>query len=218
MNGVIGEENGFQHFRGGLAIHQQAGFGGFLQIDGLLDGNEGADAHLGQALDGLDDDLDVFPLFAAGGEEGVGAQFSQNPAQFRLEDDQDGNRGEGHELSQQPAQHFQMEHEGQDGQAQDKQNKAINHRRAPRAADEFEAVINADRHDGDLQNRPPAVMNHVYYVRHLFAVPSTLRSFATPRASPPHRDNGSGAPHFPPPNTRRPGMEPDGLRRRPIVP
>ncbi len=191
MDGIVGKENGFQHFRRGLAIHRHAGFGGFLQLDGLLDGDERADADFGQALDGLDDDLDVFALFAAGGEKRMGAQFSQNPAQFRLENNQDRHRGEGDEGTEQPAQHFQMEHVGHDRQAQDQQDKAVNHRRSARAAHEFEAVVDAHRQNGNLQHRPPAVMHHVldrppgvkhflYHVRHLFAVRSALRSSATP--------------------------------------
>ena len=65
---VIGKENCFQHFGCSLAIHGQAGFRGFLQIDGLFDGDQRADAHFGKTFDGLDDDFDVLPLLTAGGE------------------------------------------------------------------------------------------------------------------------------------------------------
>ncbi len=88
VNGVVREEDGFQHLRRGLAIHGDAGLDGFLELDGLLDGDERADAHVGQALDGLDDDLDVLALLVGGGEERQVAQLRQHPAQFRLEDHQ----------------------------------------------------------------------------------------------------------------------------------
>ena len=88
MNGVVREKNRLQHFRRGVAIHLDAGLDGLLQLDGLLDGDERADFHVGQAFDGLDDDLDAFALFARGGEERQVAQFGQHPAQFRLENHQ----------------------------------------------------------------------------------------------------------------------------------
>jgi hypothetical protein len=85
---LFGKENRLQHFRRGVAIHRHAGLDGLLQLDGLLDGDERADFHLGQAFDGLDDDLDAFALFARGGEQRQVAQLGQHPAQFRLENDQ----------------------------------------------------------------------------------------------------------------------------------
>src|SRR5436190_22852425 len=70
MDGVIREENRFEHFRRGFAIDPDAGLDGFAQLDGLFDGDEGADANVGETFDRLDDDLDIFALLAGGGEDG----------------------------------------------------------------------------------------------------------------------------------------------------
>ena len=82
---VVREENGLEHFRRRVAIHLDAGLDGLLQLDGLLDGDERADFHIREPLDGLDDDLDAFALFARAGEERQVAQLAEHPAQFRLE-------------------------------------------------------------------------------------------------------------------------------------
>ena len=69
VDGVVGEEDGFEHFGRGFAIHNQARFDGFAQLDGLFDCDQRPDAHIGQALDGLNDDLDVLALLMGRGEE-----------------------------------------------------------------------------------------------------------------------------------------------------
>ena len=68
MNGIVRKENRLQHFRRDVAIHLDAGLDGFLKLDGLLYGDEGSDLHVGEALDGLDDDLDAFALLVGAGE------------------------------------------------------------------------------------------------------------------------------------------------------
>src|SRR4029434_7553564 len=59
---VVREENGLQHLGRRLAINPDAGFNGFLELDGLLDGDERADPDLGEAFAGLDDDFNVLAL------------------------------------------------------------------------------------------------------------------------------------------------------------
>src|SRR5947207_7451215 len=63
VNGIVWEKNRFQHFGGGDAIDGNAGLDRFLELDGLLDGNQGANAHIGQTLDRLDYNFDVLQLF-----------------------------------------------------------------------------------------------------------------------------------------------------------
>ena len=66
MDGVIRKKDGFEHFRAGLAIDDNPGFDGLLKLDRLLDGDESADADIGQALDCLNDDFDIFALLMGG--------------------------------------------------------------------------------------------------------------------------------------------------------
>jgi len=65
MDGIVGKENRLQHFRRRQAANGDAGLDGILQLNGLLDGDERADADIGQAFRRLDDDFDVFTLVAA---------------------------------------------------------------------------------------------------------------------------------------------------------
>jgi hypothetical protein len=65
-----------------------AGLDGFLQLDGLFDGDERADFHLRQTFARLDDDLDAFALFARAGEQRQVSQLGQHAAQFRLKNHQ----------------------------------------------------------------------------------------------------------------------------------
>src|SRR5258707_3908938 len=109
VNGIIWKENGFQHLGRGLAINENAGFDGFEQIDGLLDGDEGTDADIGKALDGLDDYLNVLALLMCGGEERQIAQFGQHAAQFGLENHQDGESKKRGKSAQQVLQHFEVQ-------------------------------------------------------------------------------------------------------------
>ena len=69
MDGVIRKKDGFEHFRAGLAIDDNAGFNGLLKLDRLLDGDESADAHIGQALDSLNYDFDIFTLLVGGSKQ-----------------------------------------------------------------------------------------------------------------------------------------------------
>src|SRR6266404_9932131 len=50
MYGVVRKEYRFEHFRRRLAIHLDARFNGFLELDGLFNRDQGADAHVCQAL------------------------------------------------------------------------------------------------------------------------------------------------------------------------
>jgi len=55
-----------------------------------------ADSHVGQALDGLDDHLDVLPLIVGRVEERMCAQLRQDAAQLRLENNQHRHRRKGY--------------------------------------------------------------------------------------------------------------------------
>ena len=106
------------------------------KLDGLFDGDERADVHVGQALDGLDDDLDVFALLVRAGEERQVAQFGQHAAQFRLENDQHRHGEKRRERAEQPAQHLQIQQRRHQRQRQQHDDEADDHRPAARAAHE----------------------------------------------------------------------------------
>src|SRR4051812_35727018 len=140
MERVVWEENGFEHFRRGFAIDRDAGFDDFLEADGLFQGHDGADADFGKALDGLDDDFDIFALFAGGREPGEIAEFGEHAAEFGLENDQDSDRGEGEEIFQEPTEDFKFENAAGEGEA-DEDEEADDDGPAARAAHEHESVV-----------------------------------------------------------------------------
>ena len=65
-----------------------------MQLTGLLNGDERADAHVGQALDGLGDDLDVLALRGRGVKQLQAAQLRRELPGFRRAND-DHRHGEG---------------------------------------------------------------------------------------------------------------------------
>ena len=75
----------------------------------MLDGDEGADADIGEAFDGLNDDLDVFPLLAGGGEEGQVAELGEHAAELRLEQHDDGTAKNAENAPENPLQHLQLQ-------------------------------------------------------------------------------------------------------------
>jgi len=75
----------------------------------LLDGNERANFHFREAFASLDDDLDIFALFAGGCEERQIAEFSEHAAEFRLENDDDADGQEGGKGTQNPSQHDEVQ-------------------------------------------------------------------------------------------------------------
>ncbi len=156
----------------------------------MLDGDEGADADFGEAFDGLDDDFDGFALFLGGVEKGMGAEFGEDFAEFGLENNEDGDGGEGDKGAEEPAEDFEVEDEGKGGEGEEQEDKAIDDGRAAGPADELETEVEADRENGNLQDGPPAIVYDVNYVRHDRAAPSVIPSGAPPDASPGRRGTG----------------------------
>ncbi len=180
VDGIVGEKDGFEHFRSCLAIHDDSGFGGLLKLNGLLDGDKGADADFRETFYGLNDDFDGFALFLDGVEKGMGAKLSENFAKFGLENNEDGNGGKSDERAKYPAQNLELENERESGEREQEKDKAIDDRGAAGATDELETKVEADRENHDLQDGPPTVVNDVNYVRHRFAVSPKLRLPAPP--------------------------------------
>ena len=79
-----------------------------MDIDGLLNGHNGADAMAGEAVGGLHHGIHIERAFFVGGKEREIAQLGQKPAQFGLKNNEDGHGGEQEQLLQQPAQHLQL--------------------------------------------------------------------------------------------------------------
>jgi hypothetical protein len=102
MNRIVREENGLEHFRRGDAIDLDAGLDGFLQLDRLLDGDQGADPDIRKSFGRLHNDFDIFPLLVRRLEQWEISKLSQEPPQLRLENHQHRDREEGGECRQQP--------------------------------------------------------------------------------------------------------------------
>jgi hypothetical protein len=177
MNGIVREEDGFEHFGRGFAVHENAGLNGFLELDGLLDGQQGPDADLREALDGLNNDFDIFALFVSGGEQGEVAQFGEHAAQFGLKNDEDGQYEISSEGAEEVLEDFELQEKADQDKGEQDHEKTGDDRSAAGSADEPEAGINPYREDENLQQGPPyfleAFQKHCY-VR-LFKIASAIR-------------------------------------------
>ena len=147
VDGVVWEEDGLQHFRGGLATDRDTGFNRALQVNGLLDGDQRADAHIGQALNGLDDDFDILALLMGGAKERQVAQLRQHPAQLRLEDHQHRQDEEGGDAGQEVLQYRQLQQVAGHYQCQQHHQKPGHHRRTACAPHKPKGRIDAHRED-----------------------------------------------------------------------
>jgi len=159
MNRVIGKENSLQHFRRGLTIDDDAGLDRLVEINGLLNGNQRPDPHVGQPFAGAHDDFDVFALLVRGREEWQVAQFAEHATDFGLENDDCGQHEEERGIGQQPPQHLQLQRRRHHGQGQEQDGKTDHHRPAPRAADEPGGIIDAHRENENFQRGPPSLLN-----------------------------------------------------------
>jgi hypothetical protein len=120
-----------------------AGFDRFVELDGLLDADERADADFGEAFAGADDDFDVFALFASGGEEREIAEFAEHAADFRLEDDDRAEDEDEGGITQQPTQDFEFEQCRRECSGEQENGEPDDHRPAARAPDEARGQIDS---------------------------------------------------------------------------
>src|SRR5215211_7944837 len=152
---IVREENRLQHLGRGHAIDSDARLDRFLQLNGLLDGDEGANPDVGQPFDRLDDDFDVLTLFVGGLKEGQVPQLREQAAQLGLKNDQHGDSEKRRERSKQPAQHGEFERTGHQRERQEHDQKASENREAASAPNEAQNIIDADREDEYLQRGSP---------------------------------------------------------------
>ncbi len=155
VDGIVRKENCFQHLGRGHAVDGDARLNGLLKLEGLLDGDERADAHVGEAFDGLDDHFDVFPLFVRGLEEVEVPQLGQEPAQFRLKNDQHRHGEEGGESAEQSPEDLQVQKAAHDRQRQKHDQEARQDRKPARPPHVAEGAIDGDREDENLHDRTP---------------------------------------------------------------
>src|ERR1051326_7871187 len=119
VNRIVWEENGLNHFRSGFAIDHNAGFDNLLELNGLFDGNEGANPRLRQTFGGLNDHLDVLALLASRIEEREVAQLRQHPAQLRLKNDEHGETEDREKVLEEEPKDFELKRAAQQGHAED---------------------------------------------------------------------------------------------------
>ena len=92
----LGKENRFEQVVADFGVEDGAGFAGGFVGDFALEGDERAVAVLLHLFERADDDLDDFGLLAMFAEKRAAADLGKNPAQFRLEnDDQRGDQERG---------------------------------------------------------------------------------------------------------------------------
>ena len=104
-------------------------------MDGLLDGNERADANVCQTLDRFDNHFDVLPLLVCCVEDLQRAKLRKDPPNLGLKNDDDCDRKERRENAQQPAQHLQMKDIGNQAEGEQEEKRAGENGCAASAAD-----------------------------------------------------------------------------------
>ena len=183
MDGVVGEKNRLQHLRRGIAVNFDAGFHRFMQLDGLFDGNEGANPDIGEAFDGLNDHFDGFALFAGGGKEREVAELGQHAAEFWLKNHHGAEHDEHGGAAEQPAQHLEVQDGGGQHEGQQEDKKADDHGPAACAAHKAQGKIDQHREDENFHRGPPSMLK----VKHHWFLPELLPSFALPARFPRRR-------------------------------
>src|ERR1041384_2537729 len=178
MNGIIGKENRFEHLGSRFAVHDNAGFHRFRQVNGLFNGNEGANAHVGEPLNCLDNDLNVFALLVGGNKKRQVAELGQHAPEFGLKKDQHGQYEKGREKrAQQIPKDRQVEQKSDQEKRQQDHQKSDHHGHTPGAAEEAQGMVNPHREDQNLQHgTPPAsLQDRPHYSIRSFRIASAMR-------------------------------------------